>query len=143
MLKSAEKAGIFIMEILHTSLDRSNTPFQEKVDRLELYVDLLRQIAVNPEENVIWDWVISKGLNREQYNNLNSVLKENTRILLKQKEGGNPTVLSFQEFSSQVIGSIGLNDDEVGKKAVAQVLRSAVRMPAFAILNHYVNLIDK
>ncbi|MBE0335275.1 hypothetical protein [Paenibacillus sp. 23TSA30-6] len=116
---------------------------QEKVDRLELYVDLLRQIAVNPEENVIWDWVISKGLNREQYNNLNSVLKENTRILLKQKEGGNPTVLSFQEFSSQVIGALGLNDDEVGKKAVAQVLRSAVRMPAFAILNHYVNLIDK
>src|SRR5690606_22970292 len=70
---------------------------EEKVSRLEYYIDLLRDYATDPETFLLWDWAISKRLNREQVRGIISKSQEfNKRI----KESDNPP--KFEEYRAEI-----------------------------------------
>ncbi|WP_018750362.1 hypothetical protein [Paenibacillus sanguinis] len=47
-------------------------------------------------------------------------------------------VPNLQTLFNELIDSIGCNNDGLGKRAVAQIVRNAVRMPGFSLLDYYV-----
>lgn len=50
-------------------------PIEEKVERLEYYINLMRDYALDPETFRFWDWVISKKLNQEEVRNIIDITK--------------------------------------------------------------------
>ncbi len=70
---------------------------EDTVNRLEYYIDLLRDYATDPETFLLWDWAISKRLNREQVRKIISKSQEfNKRI----KELDNAP--KFAEFRTEI-----------------------------------------
>ena len=51
-------------------------PIEEKVERLEYYINLMRDYALDPETFRFWDWVISKKLNQEEARNIIDITKK-------------------------------------------------------------------
>lgn len=111
---------------------------QSKVDRLEFYVGLLRNIAQNPDEFSLLDWVIAEKLNENQYDQLMEVLKKANHSLMKQKETGNGDILSLQELSAQIAEVLAIENARLNEKKVEHVIRNAAKLPGFYLLHHYV-----
>ncbi|WP_148302498.1 DUF1878 family protein [Caldalkalibacillus mannanilyticus] len=39
---------------------------EQKVERLEYYINLLREFSLDPETYVLWDWIIAERLDEKQ-----------------------------------------------------------------------------
>ncbi|CAH1201193.1 DUF1878 family protein [Paenibacillus sp. JJ-223] len=114
-----------------------NESLEEKVERLELYVTLLRQIAVDPEEYRLWDWVIANQLNVDQYNSIKEVLKSCVRAHLAAKEDPSVKIPSFEELVEKLVPVLSPNPRIAHEKGVLELLRNAVRMTPYLSLKHY------
>lgn len=51
-------------------------PIEEKLERLEYYINLMRDYTLDPEIFKFWDWVISKKLNQEEARNIIDITKK-------------------------------------------------------------------
>lgn len=104
-----------------------------ELERLELYINLLRQIAINPDEYRLWDWIIVKGLNTQQYNNLMDVLKKYVRMDVSEQE------FSFGDLQNEIITAINTENNTFDQESVHEILNCATCMPPFDRLKKYLN----
>ncbi|MNW28499.1 hypothetical protein D3C74_53270 [compost metagenome] len=109
---------------------------EEKLDRLELYISFLRDIAVDHEEYALWDWMISKRLNREQCNKIKNVLKFHVRSLIDAEDHQN--ISDVSNLTSQLREILSTTDEAL----INELLRNAVKMPAYKRLTYYLNQIS-
>ncbi|WP_281884446.1 hypothetical protein [Paenibacillus sp. YYML68] len=109
---------------------------EEKVERLELYVHLLRDIALEPEQYRLWDWIIVHGLNGEQYKQIKAILKKHVLLLGSLKDGEEP---SFEEISSELMKVLSPSEYLANERGVMQLLRNAVKMTPFESLQYYLD----
>ncbi|WP_339159040.1 DUF1878 family protein [Paenibacillus sp. FSL W8-0186] len=107
---------------------------EEKVQRLELYVSLLRQITLEPEQYRLWDWIIANGLNEKQFNEIKNVLK---KYVMSLKEETN--IPTFDDISTELIQVLSPNEYIANPRGVIQLLRNAVKMPPYQSLQYYLN----
>ncbi|BBW97169.1 DUF1878 family protein [Geobacillus sp. FSL W8-0032] len=95
---------------------------EQRVERLEFYIDLLRDFAVDPETFAIWDWVISRKLNKSQVDRLMKTAKEfNQAIKIANENGNQPP--KFEEFSRKIIEIVHFEDDPADEETVLQFLK--------------------
>ncbi|MED4919240.1 DUF1878 family protein [Geobacillus thermodenitrificans] len=95
---------------------------EQRVERLELYIDLLRDFAVDPETFAIWDWVISRKLNKSQVDRLMKTAREfNQAIKIANENGSQPP--RFEEFSQKIIEIVHLEDNPADEQTVLQFLK--------------------
>ena len=59
---------------------------EEKVERLEYYIDLLRDYIVDQEHFIFWDWAISHRLNREEVRAIIDIAKSYNQKLTQSPE---------------------------------------------------------
>lgn len=52
-----------------------NKSLEEKIDRLEYYIDLLRDYIVDQEKFILWEWAISNRLNRDEVRSIIEIPK--------------------------------------------------------------------
>ncbi|MBR8660730.1 MULTISPECIES: DUF1878 family protein [Brevibacillus] len=112
---------------------------EEKVERLEMYIDLLRQIAIDADEYCLWDWVISRGLSVDQFNNLKQILKHHVQVLMHAEKEENVKIPTFAELSAKLINILHTEDRPADTKTVMDVLKRAIKMPAYSRLQHYLS----
>ncbi|GFR37040.1 hypothetical protein PRECH8_03360 [Insulibacter thermoxylanivorax] len=103
---------------------------EEKVERLEYYIDLLRDYIVDQEHFIFWDWAISHRLNREEVRAIIDVAKEYNMKLLHSNEDNQD--LSLEAFTEEIkkILTVRRSDAsfEVDKKFVLQMIRRLSNM---------------
>ncbi|WP_028563465.1 hypothetical protein [Paenibacillus pinihumi] len=114
---------------------------EDTVNRLEYYIDLLRDYATDPETFLLWDWAISKRLNREQVRKIISKSQEfNKRI----KELDNAP--KFAEFRTEIEKILLLQPDleiEVDDNLILQLLKRISNMGMMLELTKYYLQDDK
>lgn len=108
---------------------------EERIDRLELYVHLLRQFIIDQEEYSLWEWVMINNLNNEQLHGIQQILKKNVLILMNDKESAVP----FEELSKDLKKVLKTIDFSANDEAVKLLLSKAVKMPAYRILQYYLD----
>ncbi|MFM9280995.1 hypothetical protein [Paenibacillus jiagnxiensis] len=113
---------------------------EERIDRLELYISFLRDIAVNHEEYALWDWMISKKLNREQCSKIKDTLKFHVRSLIDAED--NKNVPELTNLTSQLGTILSITIKDVDDNLIKELLRNAIKMPAYKRLNQYLNLMN-
>lgn len=69
---------------------------EEKVERLEYYINLMRDYTLDPETFEFWDWVISKKLNEEEARNIIDITKEFNDKYRNKEE------IKFEEYLMKV-----------------------------------------
>lgn len=108
---------------------------EEKVNRLEYYIDLLRDYATDPETFLLWDWAISRRLTHEQVRKIISKSQEfNKRI----KESDN--VPKFAEYRTEIEKILLLQPDlviEVDDNLILQLLKRISNMGMMPVLTKY------
>lgn len=115
----------------------SEESLEDKVERLELYITLLRQIAVEPEEYRLWDWVIANQLNVDQYNSIKQILKTCTRAHFTAEENPSVRTPSLDELIDELIPVLSPNPRIAHKKGVLELLRNAAKMTPYLSLKKY------
>ncbi|ANF95790.1 hypothetical protein [Paenibacillus bovis] len=111
---------------------------QNKVDRLEFYIGLLRNIAQSPDEFALLDWVIANHLDEHTYEQLMSILKEANQYLISRKETGDGEVMSVHDLSVQLLEVLERNNIPHPERQTKHVIRSAARLPGFLLFDYYV-----
>ncbi|WP_368975423.1 DUF1878 family protein [Caldifermentibacillus hisashii] len=53
----------------------------KKVERLEYYISLLRDICLDPEAYVLWDFIMAEGLDEDQAHQMILVFRKYSKIL--------------------------------------------------------------
>ncbi|CAM4460816.1 DUF1878 family protein [Paenibacillus xylanexedens] len=114
-----------------------NESLEEKVERLELYITLLRQIAVDPEEYRLWDWVIANELNVDQYNSIKNVLKLCVRANLAAEKDPSVKIPTLEELVDDLVPILSPNPRIAHTKGVIELLRNAVKMTPYLSLQKY------
>ncbi|WP_110929906.1 hypothetical protein [Paenibacillus bouchesdurhonensis] len=109
---------------------------EEKVQRLELYVNLLRQITLEPEQYRLWDWIIANGLNGEQFDGIKAILKKYVLLLNHEQDTNKP---SFDDISKELIEVLSPSEYLANVRGVIQLLRNAVKMTPYQSLQYYLN----
>ncbi|AZK48249.1 DUF1878 family protein [Paenibacillus lentus] len=109
---------------------------EEKVQRLELYVNLLRQITLEPEQYRLWDWIIANGLNGEQFNEIKSILKKYV-LLLQHEQVPQPT--SFDDMANELIHVLSPNEYLANRRGVKQAAKKSIKMSPYQSLQYYLN----
>lgn len=106
---------------------------EEKVERLEYYIDLLRDYIVDQEKFILWDWAIANRLNRQE---VRSILDFSKSINNQIKENSPPDFVNYVEGIQAILKTrIDLNVDE---KFVIQLLKRISNMGMLSSLtNHY------
>lgn len=107
---------------------------EEKVERLEFYIDLLREFATDTEAFVIWDWAIGNRLDKSQVNSIMKVIPEYQLKLLRTENV--EVKLLFHEFVADINRILYGNDSETDQAIVFQLLKRVKRMGTAEELVH-------
>lgn len=70
---------------------------EERIDRLALYVNLLRQLVIDKEEYSFGEWVMVNHLNSQQLHSIQQVLKKGVLSLINDNE-----VIPLEEVSANL-----------------------------------------
>jgi len=63
-----------------------NEDLTKKVERLEFYIHLLRDFSLDPEAFVLWDYIMTEELDREQAEQLMDILRKHKRLVCEADE---------------------------------------------------------
>lgn len=98
---------------------------EDKVVRLEYYIDLLPDYIVDQEQFILWDWAISHRLNREEVRAIIDIAKVYNMKLMHSTEDNHD--LSLNAFTAEIEKIlISRRSDvsfEVDKKFVLQMIK--------------------
>lgn len=107
---------------------------EERIDRLELYVHLLRQLIIDQEEYSLWDWAMVNQLNNQQLHSIQQILKKSVLSLMNDDQ-----TISFEELSKDLKEVLKTTNFPADDKAVRLLLNKAVKMPAYKKLQYYLD----
>lgn len=107
---------------------------EEKVERLEYYIDLLRDFIVDQEHFMLWDWAISNRLNQHQVRSIIDFSKSfNEQI---KTSGTQPELIEYTKGIQTILQV--RSDLNVNEKFTIQLLKRISNMGIFAPLtSHY------
>ncbi|MGK5511363.1 DUF1878 family protein [Brevibacillus formosus] len=114
----------------------ANETLEQKVERLEFYVHLLREFAVDPETFVLWDWIMAEGLTEKTAQQILNALRNHHRSLIKAEESAqNEPILDELLVDLRLIFS---TDGRVASdEKLMQIVKRASKMPIFPHLKKY------
>jgi hypothetical protein len=100
---------------------------EQKVERLECYIDLLRDFAVDQHTFLLNNWFISQRLAPEQIRKIQKALFTfNRKIKLAEQNG--EEIPSFGQFCNEIIPLMKPCPNPVNKDVVMQMLRCACNL---------------
>ncbi|ADY55513.1 hypothetical protein Sgly_1195 [Syntrophobotulus glycolicus DSM 8271] len=107
----------------------------KKVERLEFYIQLLRDFAVEPEAFVLWDYVMTEELDGEQTNRLMNILGKHKGLIWAIDEQTEPysdqteEELNVLEAQLKPLFQSFKNPHPTDRDAVLRVVRRAAKLP--------------
>lgn len=109
---------------------------EQRVERLEFYLNLMREFAADPETFALWDYVISEGLNENQTNQVLDVLREHHGHVKSAVEAG-ASIPDLEDLCTKMIPLLHVEGRTTNKEKVMQVLRRASKLPIFPYFKKY------
>ncbi|CCF16887.1 hypothetical protein BLGI_4856 [Brevibacillus laterosporus GI-9] len=104
---------------------------EQRVERLEFYLNLMREFAADPETFSLWDYVISEGFNETQTNQILDVLREHHGHVKSAVETG-ASIPDLEDLCTKMIPLLHVEGRTTNKEKVMQVLRRASKLPIFS-----------
>lgn len=108
---------------------------EERIDRLELYVHLLRQLVIDQEEYSLWDWAMVNQLNNQQLHSIQQILKNSVLCLMNDEH----KTIPFEEVSRDLKEVLKTADCPNDDDAVKLLLNKAVKMTPYRRLQYYLD----
>ncbi|WP_019537336.1 hypothetical protein [Paenibacillus ginsengihumi] len=65
------------------NLEQKVARLEQKVERLEYYIHLLRDLSLNPEAYVLWDYIMTEELNEMQAHEMMTIFSKHVKVLRK------------------------------------------------------------
>ncbi|AYK05258.1 DUF1878 family protein [Brevibacillus laterosporus] len=109
---------------------------EQRLERLEFYLNLMREFAVDPETFALWDYVIQEGLNETQTKQILDVLREHHSHVKSAVEAG-ASVPDLEDLFTKMIPLLHIEGRTTSKEKVMQVLRRASKLPIFPYLKKH------
>lgn len=109
---------------------------EQRLERLEFYLNLMREFAVDPETFALWDYVIQEGLNETQTKQILDVLREHHSHVKSAVEAGD-SVPDLEDLFTKMIPLLHIEGRTTSKEKVMQVLRRASKLPIFPYLKKH------
>ncbi|ATO51499.1 DUF1878 family protein [Brevibacillus laterosporus] len=109
---------------------------EQRLERLEFYLNLMREFAVDPETFALWDYVISEGLSENQTKQILEVLREHHGNIKSAVEAG-ASIPDLEGLFSKMIPLLHIEGRTTSKEKVMQILRRASKLPIFPYLNKH------
>lgn len=81
-------------------MSNKSESLEDKVERLEFYIDLLRDFIVDQEHFMFWDWAISHRLNREEVRAIIDIAKVYNKKLMHATEDHQD--VSLHAFTAEI-----------------------------------------
>jgi hypothetical protein len=114
-------------------LNLTGSSSELELERLELYINLLRQIAINPDEYRLWDWIIVNRLNTQQHNDLMDILKKYVRMDISEQQ------FSIEDLQNEIFTAINTENNSFNQDSVVEILNCASCMPPFNRFKKHLN----
>ncbi|KGX85788.1 hypothetical protein [Pontibacillus litoralis] len=108
---------------------------EERIDRLELYVHLLRQLIIDQEEYSLWDWVMVNQLNNQQLHSIQQILKKSVLSLINDDY----EIIPFEKLSKDLKEILEMTNFPADDDAVRLLLKKAAKMSAYKALQYYLD----
>ncbi|MGG0753145.1 DUF1878 family protein [Brevibacillus laterosporus] len=109
---------------------------EQRLERLEFYLNLMREFAVDPETFALWDYVIQEGLNETQTKQILDVLREHHSHVKSAVEAG-ASVPDLEGLFIKMIPLLHIEGRTTSKEKVMQILRRASKLPIFPYLKKH------
>lgn len=109
---------------------------EQRLERLEFYLNLMREFAVDPETFALWDYVIQEGLNENQTKQILDVLRVHHSNIKSAVEAGVP-IPDLEDLFTKMIPLLHIEGRTTNKEKVMQVLRRASKLPIFPYLKKH------
>lgn len=114
---------------------------EQKVERLEYYIDLLRDYIVDQDRFVLWDWAMAHRLNETEIRGIMKVTKEfNSRMQTVDSVTEYP---DFDDYCEAINNLIDLESKPEGykqtlnQKTILQMLNRLSKMGLFNNVSSY------
>jgi hypothetical protein len=114
-------------------LTKNGESLEEKVERLEYYIDLLRDYIVDQEQFILWDWAIANRLNRDEVRSIIDISKAFNKQIQSSEQL--PQLNDFIKEIKRILSS--RSDITVNEKFTIQLLKRISNMGMFQHLTHH------
>ncbi|GGO05894.1 DUF1878 family protein [Saccharibacillus kuerlensis] len=111
---------------------------EERVDRMEFYLSLMRDMVVDPESYALWDYIMSEELNEEQANQMLSILKKHHAKLQPGESELNKDVKLELDIDLKQL--LHLFEKPANEAGVYSILLRASKLPQYPL---YASLLEK
>lgn len=104
---------------------------QKKVERLEYYMTLMRDMVADIESYALWDYIMGEQLNEEQANELLAVLRKHYTVLQSEKAIAVESMKS--ELYSDLIHVLTSFGKPASENTARSILLRASKLPIFPL----------
>lgn len=115
-----------------------NEDLIKKVERLEFYIHLLRDFSLDPEAFVLWDYIMTEELDREQAEQLIDILRKYKRLVYEVDESQDiePYWKALEVELKHLFESFK-NPHPTDRDSVLRVVQRASKLPEMYDLNKF------
>lgn len=101
---------------------------EQKVERLEFYIDILRSYIANPEVFILWDWSIANRFNRPQVYALIDLVKRYNQEFIENSSNNDVRNINNFIYDVDCILINKVEDFQVDQEFVFSLLRRTSKM---------------